>query len=195
MEPPAATHVSREDESPTEDGSPTEDESPTEKGSSTGGTTASLKYSSFVAEGRRRAEAAKTEAKARAKALKMKAVAAWLEQSAPFLTVEMDEVESAFGREGWVRKHKSQTTSLLSRPTQETSFVTSVTIATQTNDVKATTCVYCSSDHDIEACPQFLALTVKDRTAFLFDKYLCYGCYTGGHITRFCHQRRTCKKC
>eukprot|EP00794_Sanderia_malayensis_P002442 gene2442-2808_t len=39
-------------------------------------------------------------------------------------------------------------------------------------------CPLCGLSHDLDECTQFLAKSVEDRSTFVADKKLCFGCYT-----------------
>ena len=56
-------------------------------------------------------------------------------------------------------------------------------------------CFLCCKQHDLENCPEFLKMSVEERTTFARTKGLCFACLTKGHMTRQCEQKRKCKIC
>ena len=56
-------------------------------------------------------------------------------------------------------------------------------------------CPSCKGLHDLDRCPDYLKLDVKERSKFLCEKRLCYACYkptSPNHVSKSCRQRRTC---
>ena len=52
--------------------------------------------------------------------------------------------------------------------------------------------------HDLDRCPDYLKLDVRERSKFLYEKRLCYACYkptNQSHVSKSCKQRRTCNIC
>ena len=59
-------------------------------------------------------------------------------------------------------------------------------------------CPSCEGQHDLDRCPDYLKLDVKERSNFLYEKRLCYACYkptSPNHVSKSCRQRRTCNIC
>ncbi len=56
-------------------------------------------------------------------------------------------------------------------------------------------CHYCQNNHALESCGKIQQLAHKDRTDFLRNKGLCYGCLTPGHMIKTCKKRIQCKTC
>ena len=59
-------------------------------------------------------------------------------------------------------------------------------------------CVMCAKIHDLEQCKAYLTKSVDERSKYLSNKKLCYGCLkpiSKTHTARNCNQRRTCKVC
>ena len=56
-------------------------------------------------------------------------------------------------------------------------------------------CFLCSKPHELENCPEFLKMSVEERTAFARTKGLCFACLTKGHMTRQCEQKKQCTIC
>ena len=59
-------------------------------------------------------------------------------------------------------------------------------------------CPSCEGLHDLDRCPDYLKLDVKERSKFLYEKRLCYACYKPtyqSHVSKSCKQRRTCNIC
>ena len=53
----------------------------------------------------------------------------------------------------------------------------------------------CKKLHKLEACQQFLKLTLKQRKELVQSKGLCFGCLSWGHISKNCHRKDICKIC
>ena len=78
------------------------------------------------------------------------------------------------------------------------SFISKVTsFATESNnqDIRDDSkekllCVYCSKDHDIDCCNEFLANSPYHRKMFVVSKRLCFGCYSSEHCLSNCQQKR-----
>ena len=54
------------------------------------------------------------------------------------------------------------------------------------------------SYHDLEDCPEFTKKDVQERSKFVGQQKLCYGCYlpiSPDHNARSCNQRKVCKIC
>lgn len=47
-------------------------------------------------------------------------------------------------------------------------------------------CHYCQNNHALESCRKIQQLAHKDRTDFLRNKGLCFGCLTPGHMIKTC---------
>ena len=57
-------------------------------------------------------------------------------------------------------------------------------------------CEYCKKrDHYISSCKLFKALTSKDKSKFIQEAKLCFGCLRKGHISKNCVKRSTCGIC
>ncbi|XP_020611249.1 uncharacterized protein LOC110049762 [Orbicella faveolata] len=57
------------------------------------------------------------------------------------------------------------------------------------------TCPLCNSQHTLVKCNKFLKKSVDDRSEFLQNKGLCYGCFGKGLMSSGCRNRATCKEC
>ena len=59
-------------------------------------------------------------------------------------------------------------------------------------------CVFCDGSHDLDDCQFYTEIPVEERSKFLKENKLCYGCYeeiSTQHTARSCKNRRTCKIC
>eukprot|EP00794_Sanderia_malayensis_P019358 gene19358-21278_t len=59
-------------------------------------------------------------------------------------------------------------------------------------------CPSCEGLHDLDKCPDYLKLDVKERSKFLYENKLCYACYkptSPTHVSKSCRQQRTCNIC
>ena len=58
--------------------------------------------------------------------------------------------------------------------------------------------VFCDGSHDLDDCQFYNEIPVEERSKFLKENKLCYGCYeeiSTQHTARSCKNRRTCKIC
>ena len=53
----------------------------------------------------------------------------------------------------------------------------------------------CGDSHDLEDCRRFMEKSLDERTNFVKEKQLCFGCFSSNHIVKGCKQRRTCQTC
>ena len=63
---------------------------------------------------------------------------------------------------------------------------------------EAVKCHLCDGYHDLDECDEYLKKPVEERSKFLAQKKLCYGCYdqiNANHKARNCTKRRRCKIC
>ncbi|XP_041449494.1 uncharacterized protein LOC121404255 [Drosophila obscura] len=61
---------------------------------------------------------------------------------------------------------------------------------------KARTCDLCSrSYHPVRSCPEFLRLTVQERSSYIQQKQLCLNCFARGHQLRDCTSAYNCSTC
>ena len=56
-------------------------------------------------------------------------------------------------------------------------------------------CKLCNNNHDLDDCQDYLNKSLSQRKDFLKKKSLCFACYSPGHRSNGCAQRRTCKSC
>nr|XP_049466396.1 uncharacterized protein LOC125907537 isoform X1 [Anopheles coluzzii] len=57
-------------------------------------------------------------------------------------------------------------------------------------------CKLCNDDqHNIVHCPEFLALSTRERQIKAQELRLCYNCLGAGRSSRRCESRRTCRRC
>lgn len=74
-------------------------------------------------------------------------------------------------------------------------FSTNVNV-TSTAVPSATTCLFCTGQHNLETCTQFDTQPHRDKITFLKQSGICFGCLTkAGHIGKDCAQRLTCSIC
>jgi len=59
--------------------------------------------------------------------------------------------------------------------------------------VPENTCKMCGKSHDLDDCKEYLKKSLQERREFLKENELCFACYSGGHRSNGCAQRRTCK--
>ena len=58
------------------------------------------------------------------------------------------------------------------------------------------TCECCKkSNHSILYCKFFESKSFDEKTDFIKKSSLCFGCLSGGHISKFCRNRKICSKC
>ena len=59
-------------------------------------------------------------------------------------------------------------------------------------------CILCSHKHDLDNCEEYMKKSIEERSKFLAQKKLCYGCYKPvlmSHYERACNDRRICQIC
>ena len=59
-------------------------------------------------------------------------------------------------------------------------------------------CQLCQKSYFLDRCPEYKKKSVEERNKFLFQKKLCYGCYTpisSEHNAQICKQRQVCNIC
>ena len=57
-------------------------------------------------------------------------------------------------------------------------------------------CIFCDGSHDLDDCQFYTEIPVEERSKFLKENKLCYGCYENistQYTARSCKNRRTCK--
>ena len=83
-------------------------------------------------------------------------------------------------------------------PNQRKQLKTYLTAAEEKTEEIVNVCQFCHKSHDLDSCPEYKKKSVEERSKFLFQKKLCYGCYTpisSEHNTRICKQRPVCDIC
>ena len=63
---------------------------------------------------------------------------------------------------------------------------------------KPVICKHCMKEHDLDECPDYRKLEVKERKSFLFKNRLCFGCYkpvSATHKVETCFNKRICQIC
>ncbi|XP_043237661.1 uncharacterized protein LOC122389569 isoform X2 [Amphibalanus amphitrite] len=56
-------------------------------------------------------------------------------------------------------------------------------------------CFYCDQPHELEVCRAFEAKSEQDKSQYVRQNGLCFGCLKKGHLSKNCEQRSRCKKC
>ena len=81
------------------------------------------------------------------------------------------------------------------RPPRPRSLSTKRILAT--NIEEAISCCFCArEDHDLNQCLSFRRKSEKEKSQFVREKKLCYGCLKGpGHYSKSCPKRETCSIC
>ena len=95
--------------------------------------------------------------------------------------------DPAFGHQALKSKRDKPTNSSFAIQSEEKELTT-----TGTYKIK---CRMCMDAHDIEDCPQFTALSLKEKKKFMMEKGLCFGCFGYKHLVKGCNNRRWCKTC
>ena len=83
-------------------------------------------------------------------------------------------------------------------PNRRKLLKTYLTAAEEKTDEIVNVCQLCQKSHDLDDCSDYKKNSVEERSKFLFQKKLCYGCYTPispEHNARICKQRRVCDIC
>ncbi|XP_043222648.1 uncharacterized protein LOC122381925 [Amphibalanus amphitrite] len=56
-------------------------------------------------------------------------------------------------------------------------------------------CLFCSKAHYLDQCEEFRGRAPHEKSAFVREQGLCFGCLCKGHLVRECAKRRTCSIC
>ena len=64
----------------------------------------------------------------------------------------------------------------------------------QSANVRKDQCPSCNQSHKIWKCSSFLSKSVKQRSAFVREKQLCFTCLQSGHMARDCSSKLKCRK-
>ena len=56
-------------------------------------------------------------------------------------------------------------------------------------------CLCCGGSHLLDDCPTFQRRTIEEKTQFVFENRLCFGCLEQGHRIADCQGRKSCKTC
>ena len=83
-------------------------------------------------------------------------------------------------------------------PKQTKQLKTYLTEAEEKTEEIVNICQLCHKSQDLDSCPENKKKSVEERSKFLFQKKLRYGCYTpksSEHNARICKQRRVCDIC
>ena len=57
------------------------------------------------------------------------------------------------------------------------------------------TCPLCKSQHLLESCCSFIAMSLSERHDFIMKKGLCFGCLKWGHRRQDCRHKKQCVNC
>lgn len=56
-------------------------------------------------------------------------------------------------------------------------------------------CHFCKNAHSLEACKEFMKISLQERRQFIHARGLCHGCLAWGHIRKDCRNRKSCSTC
>ena len=56
-------------------------------------------------------------------------------------------------------------------------------------------CHLCGEDHHLDTCPHFLKKKLVDRTKYVKEERLCFGCLKPNHLSKDCKYKMKCKVC
>ena len=56
-------------------------------------------------------------------------------------------------------------------------------------------CHLCSGNHHLDTCPNFLKKKLSDRTKYVKESKLCFGCLKPNHLSKDCRSKMKCKTC
>ncbi|XP_071803595.1 uncharacterized protein [Asterias amurensis] len=56
-------------------------------------------------------------------------------------------------------------------------------------------CAFCDGTHSIHKCSKFGDKSMEEKTKFIQENSLCFGCLRKGHYSKNCKRRSTCAKC
>ena len=62
------------------------------------------------------------------------------------------------------------------------------------SSVRKDQCTLCDESHRIWKCSVFLSKSVKQRSALVREKQLCFTCLQSGHMARDCSSKLKCRK-
>ena len=78
-------------------------------------------------------------------------------------------------------------------PNQRKLLKTYLTAAAEKTKEIVNVCPLCQKSHDLNGCPDYKKRATEERSKFLFQKKLCYGCYapiSSEHNAQICKQRQ-----
>ena len=105
-------------------------------------------------------------------------------------TLANDPIFSKEALSGYVDKKEARN--------QRKQLKTYLTAAEEKTEEIVNICQLCHKRHDLDSCPEYKKKSVEERSKFLFQKKLYYGCYTpisSEHNAQICKQRRVCEIC
>ena len=77
--------------------------------------------------------------------------------------------------------------------TQRTQEVRSRTLAGSVKKIEK--CLFCDQPHEVDACEKFASKTEEEKTKYVMENGLCFGCLKKGHRSKDCEERKECKRC
>ena len=83
-------------------------------------------------------------------------------------------------------------------PNQRKQLNTFLTAAEERTEEIANVCQLCQKSHDLDSCPEYKKKSAEERSKFVFQKKLRYGCYTpisSEQNARICKQRQVFNTC
>ena len=63
-------------------------------------------------------------------------------------------------------------------PNRRKQLKTYLTVGEEKTDKLVNICQLCKKSHDLDSCPEYKKKSAEERGKFLFQRKLCYGCYT-----------------
>ena len=102
--------------------------------------------------------------------------------------------DPVFGREEPKEAHGGRMTS--SNVTKRSSFATSAqSTAAMDSSRGPRRCYFCNGPHLLHICDSLSQRSMEERTAFVRDRGLCFGCLGAGHVISQCRRRSICRVC
>ena len=65
----------------------------------------------------------------------------------------------------------------------------------ETDQRKKKPCHLCSGDHHLNFCRDFLKKKLDEKTQYIMQERLCFGCLRPNHLSKDCKLKMTCKSC
>ena len=83
-------------------------------------------------------------------------------------------------------------------PSKQWQLKTYLATAKENSGKSKEVCYLCQNNHDLDECQEYMKKSLEERSKFLFQKKLFYGCYmpiSTDHNSWSCKQRRVCDTC